>query len=152
MQLFIFAIFLSTILALCYIDFKAKILPDFLTFSLLWTGLLVNPLLGWISLYNAILGVVIGYLCLFGIYLIFKYFRQKEGLGFGDFKLLAALGAWFGWEGLPLILFIATSSTLLVLLILKILRKYPLDPRIPMGPGLCFAGLIIYLTKCLTLF
>jgi leader peptidase (prepilin peptidase)/N-methyltransferase len=151
MSLYLLIPFMLLMILLIRADFKARLLPDEYTFSLLWMGLLVNPALGWVSLYAAILGVVGGYLFLWVIYLLFKWRSQKEGMGFGDFKLLAALGAWFGVGSLALILLIATMSTLLVLVVLKYFEKYPHSERIPFGPGLCFAGVVLYVSKCLTL-
>ena len=145
MSILLFLVFIGLISCLIYFDFKQRILPDCLTFSLLWIGLLVNPLLGVVSLYSAVLGAVIGYLSLWGVYWLFKLLCGREGLGYGDFKMLAALGAWLGWQALPLLLVIATSGTLLVLLVLKVLRLYPDDPQIPFGVGLGVSGVIGYL-------
>ena len=147
MQLASLFIFIALLMALAWIDFKTRLLPDGLTFSLLWLGLLTNPILQVVSLYDAVIGVVAGYLSLWVIYHIFKIVRQKEGLGHGDFKLLAALGAWLGWQALPGVLVVATGSTLLVLGLLKIKGRYPKDPHIPLGPGLCIAGLIFFMGK-----
>jgi len=141
----LFLIFASFIGCLIYFDFKHRILPDFFTFGLLWSGLLTNPLLGVVSLYSAVLGVAIGYSSLWGVYCVFKFLCNKEGMGYGDFKMLAALGAWLGWQALPLLLVIATSGTLLVLLALKVLRLYPDNPQIPFGVGLGVSGVVVYL-------
>ena len=99
---------------------------------------------------NAIWGATLGYCSLWLIYWIFKYCTHKEGLGFGDFKFFAALGAWFGWQALPLLLLIASVSTILFLALLKICKKYPENPHIPLGPGLAFAGACFFITQCLT--
>lgn len=152
MSLLLFLIFLGMLIPLCWFDLRYRILPDLLNYALLWSGLMLNPLLRFVSLYSAVVGVIIGYGLLWVIYYGFKSLTQKEGVGFGDFKLLAALGAWFGWQAIAALLFIATSVTLSVLLLLKLISKYPKDKRIPLGPGLCFAGVILYLTKLLTLF
>ncbi len=145
--LLVFFIFLSV---LAYIDLKKGILPDDLTLSLLWLGLLLNPLLHWISITSALWGAALGYLILWLVYWIFKYWTQKEGLGFGDCKFLSALGAWFGWQALPGLLLIASVGTLLFLAGLKFCKKYPRNPRIPFGPGLSFAGGCFFIMQALT--
>jgi prepilin signal peptidase PulO-like enzyme (type II secretory pathway) len=141
---FVYLIYLS------WIDLKRGLLPDYLTLSLLWLGLLLNPLLHWVPLIDAVWGAVLGYLILWLIYWLFRVLMHKEGLGFGDFKLLAALGAWFGWQALPLLLCIASMGTLCVLLGLKFFKCYPKNPRIPFGPGLSFAGGCFFITQLLT--
>ncbi len=143
-------VFLAYLLVLAWIDLKKGLLPDTLTLSLLWLGLIVNPLLHWVSLSDAVWGAVLGYLILYAVYHLFRYFFQKEGLGFGDLKFLAALGAWLGWQALPRLLLIASLSTLLVLAGLKIFKKYPQNPCIPFGPGLAFAGVCFFITHLLT--
>ncbi len=150
-MLILFLLFLGILSYLTWLDLKYGYLPDGLNFSLLWLGLLANPLLHFVNLYAAILGVVFGYMGLWFVYQVHKYISHMEGMGFGDFKLLAALGAWFGWQTLPLLLLIATGGTLSILMELKLLDKYPLNPQIPLGPGLCLAGVIIFLAKYLTI-
>ena len=152
MSFVLFGPFLLILILLTYTDFKYRMLPNEYNYVLLWLGLLVNPLLNWVPLYSAVLGAVSGYLLLLVIYLGFKWYARKEAMGYGDFKLLAALAAWFGYAAIPSLLLLASLSTLFGLAILKLLKKYPCDPRIPFGPGLCFAGLILYLFKDLTLF
>lgn len=152
MSILLFWPFLLLISLLTYADLKAGILPYEYNYVLLWLGLLVNPLLAWVPLYSAILGVVSGYLILLGVYLLFKWHTHNEGLGFGDFKLLAALLAWFGYSAIPTLLCLDSLSTLFVLGMLKLWRRYPVNQHIPFGPGLCFAGLILYFSKSLTLF
>ena len=88
--------------ALTFIDFDTQLLPDTLTLPLLWAGLLANVLgaAPGVSLHDAIVGAIAGYLVLWSVYWLFKIIRGKEGMGYGDFKLLAALGAWLGWQAL----------------------------------------------------
>ena len=143
-------LFFLYLMALAWIDLYRGLLPDYLTLSLLWLGLLVNPLLHRTSLTSAVWGAVLGYLILWVVYWIFKYLTHKEGLGFGDFKFLAALGAWFGWQALPALLLIASISTIIVLLGLKIFKKYPKNSHIPFGPGLAFAGACFFIEPLLT--
>lgn len=149
MNAFIIILFLSLVSALIYYDLKWHILPDILVFSLLWLGLLANPFLGWTKLYDAVIGCIIGYLIMLLFYKLYQSCYHQEGLGRGDVKLTAALGAWFGWQSLPLILCIATVGTLLFLLILKLCQRYPQNPQIPLGPGLGLAGMML-LFSCLS--
>ena len=93
--------FLWTLLALTFIDFDTQLLPDNLTLPLLWGGLLANLFGLFVPLREAVIGAIAGYLTLWTIYWLFKIIRGKEGMGYGDFKLLAALGAWLGWKMLP---------------------------------------------------
>ncbi len=99
-------VMLWILIALTFIDFDTQLLPDNLTLPLLWAGLLANVLgaVPGVSLRDAIIGAIAGYLVLWAVYWLFKIIRGKEGMGYGDFKLLAALGAWLGWQALPLII------------------------------------------------
>ncbi len=143
-------LFVVYLVILASIDLKKGLLPDVLTLSLLWLGLLANSLLHWISLASAVWGAALGYGLLWLVYWVFKLLRHKEGLGFGDCKFLAALGAWWGWQAIPLLLFIASVSTLLVLGGLRLIHKYPKNPRIPFGPGLSLAGFCLLIKPLLT--
>ena len=99
-----FAVVLATwlLIAATFIDFDTQLLPDQLTYPLLWLGLLTNTFLATpVSLVDAIVGAVAGYLFLWSIYWVFKLLTGKEGMGYGDFKMLAAIGAWAGWQTLP---------------------------------------------------
>src|SRR5690606_21397715 len=89
------------LLALTFIDFDTQLLPDQLTLPLLWLGLLTNAIGGFVDLHSAVFGAVAGYLFLWSTYWGFKLLTGKEGMGYGDFKLLAAIGAWLGWQVLP---------------------------------------------------
>ncbi len=95
----------ACLVALTFIDADAMLLPDAITLPLLWAGLLWSTLGGFVSLPDAVVGAAVGYLSLWSVYWVYKLAFGKEGFGYGDFKLLAALGAWFGWQAiLPVIL------------------------------------------------
>ena len=100
--------FLWALLALTFIDFDTQLLPDDLTLPLLWAGLLANLFGLFVPLRDAVIGAIAGYLALWIVYWLFKLIRGKEGMGYGDFKLLAALGAWLGWQMLPLIVLLSS--------------------------------------------
>ncbi len=130
-----------TLLALALIDFDTLLLPDQLTLPLMWAGLLV-ALTGLtpVSLYDAVLGAVFGYLSLWSVYWLFKLVTGKEGMGYGDFKLLAALGAWMGWQMLPLIILLSSMVGALIGGVLILSRAIQRDQGIPFGPYLAVAG------------
>ena len=98
----------GVLIALTAIDLDHQLLPDSLTLPLLWVGLLINIDATFVSLESAVLGAVFGYLCLWSVYWLFKIVTGKEGMGYGDFKLLAALGAWFGLSALPTIVLLSS--------------------------------------------
>lgn len=100
-QLVLAAIFALALLTLALIDARFYVLPDLLTLPLLWLGLLINTQSYFAAIADAVLGAAMGYLSLWTIYWLFKLLRNKEGLGYGDFKLTAAVGAWLGWQALP---------------------------------------------------
>lgn len=128
------------LIALSLIDYDTQLLPDSMTLPLVWLGLLVNISATFTVLSSAVLGAVIGYLSLWSIYYIFKYFTGKEGLGFGDFKLLAALGAWFGWQQLAIIIFLSSFAGAIIGILLILLGKQTASKPIPFGPYLALAG------------
>ena len=101
-------VFLWMLIALTFIDFDTQLLPDNLTLPLLWAGLVANLFGLFVSLQDAVLGAIAGYLALWIVYWLFRLIRGKEGMGYGDFKLLAALGAWLGWQMLPLIILLSS--------------------------------------------
>lgn len=131
-------------IACFFIDWDHHLLPDQLTLPLLWLGLLVNLNGTFVSLHSAVLGAVIGYLFFWLVYQGFKALTGKEGLGYGDFKLLAALGAWFGWSCLPLIVIVSGVLGILMALALR-LGGRPLSQAIPYGPSLVIAGWLVLL-------
>jgi leader peptidase (prepilin peptidase)/N-methyltransferase len=133
---------LWTLLALTFIDFDTQYLPDDLTLPLLWGGLVANLWGLFVPLPEAVVGAVAGYLALWSIYWLFKLIRGKEGMGYGDFKLLAALGAWLGWKMLPLIILLSSVVGAVVGIALIVFKGR--DHQIPLafGPYLAAAGAI----------
>lgn len=133
------------LLALAVIDFRTQLLPDVITLPLLWAGLLFQLLFQPLMLPSAVIGAMAGYLTLWSFYWLFKLATGKEGMGFGDFKLLAALGAWLGWSFLPLVLILSAGLGAIVGIIaqacLPRLRGQPL----PFGPFLALAGWVALL-------
>jgi leader peptidase (prepilin peptidase)/N-methyltransferase len=139
------------LITLAFIDIDTQLLPDDITLPLLWAGLLLN--LGGIfaPLQDAVIGAVIGYLLLWSIYWLFKLLTGKEGMGYGDFKLLAALGAWFGWQTIPAIILLASVVGAVVGIALMVLARHGRDVPIPFGPYLAGAGaLTLFFSKPLT--
>ena len=133
-------IFTWFLIALTFIDFDTMLLPDQLTLPLLWLGLLVNLSHSFVSLEDAVLGAVFGYLSLWSIYWAFKLVTGKEGMGYGDFKLFAALGAWFGWQALPLIILLSSFVGAIIGIIIIVLSKHKQSQAFPFGPYLAAAG------------
>jgi leader peptidase (prepilin peptidase)/N-methyltransferase len=130
-----------TLIALALIDFDTQLLPDDLTLPLLWLGLAVN-VPGWITdLHSAVLGAIVGYLTLWCVYHGFRLLTGKEGMGHGDFKLLAALGAWLGWQALPQIILLASFGGAIAGIGLILLRGRGREVPIPFGPWLAAAGM-----------
>ncbi len=144
----VFALILTwTLLALTFIDTDTTLLPDDLTIPLLWLGLLAN-LLGvfpGLTLRDAVLGAVAGYLSLWLIYWSFKLTTGKEGMGYGDFKLLAALGAWMGWKALLPIVLLSSVVGAIVGIVLIVLARRGREIPIPFGPYLASAGFLVLL-------
>jgi leader peptidase (prepilin peptidase)/N-methyltransferase len=130
------------LLALTAIDFDTLLLPDDITLPLLWTGLLFNLFGIFTDLHSAVLGAALGYLALWSVYWLFKLTTGKEGMGYGDFKLLAALGAWFGWQMLPLILVLSSLVGAVVGISLIVAFKHGRNIPIPFGPYLAGGGII----------
>jgi leader peptidase (prepilin peptidase) / N-methyltransferase len=137
------------LLAMTGIDIDTQLLPDSLTLPLLWAGLLASAWLGRgaaalpVDLHSAVLGACFGYLSLWGVYHLFRLATGKEGMGYGDFKLFAALGAWLGWQMLlPVILFAAATGAVVGILLI-LLRRHGRDVPIPFGPYLAAAGWLV---------
>ncbi len=133
------------LIALTMIDFDTQLLPDDITLPLVWLGLLFNLHGSFVSLPDAVLGAIAGYLLLWSVYWGFKLLTGKEGMGYGDFKLLAALGAWLGWQALPLIILLSSVVGAFVGVALMLLRRQNRDIPIPFGPYLATAGWIALL-------
>jgi leader peptidase (prepilin peptidase)/N-methyltransferase len=133
-----------SLIALTFIDFDTQLLPDSITLPLLWSGLLANVagFVPGVSLRDAVVGAIAGYVALWTIYWLFKLVRGKEGMGYGDFKLLAALGAWLGWQMLPLIVLLSSFVGALIGIGLVVFKGR--DHQIPLafGPYLAIAGVI----------
>jgi leader peptidase (prepilin peptidase)/N-methyltransferase len=136
------AIFTFVLITLAAIDANEKLLPDQLTLPLLWLGLLINIDGTFVPLSEAVIGAVSGYLFLWTIYWLFKLATGKEGMGYGDFKLLAALGAWLGWQMLPLIVLLSSALGAIVGLCMILFRNRGRNSQIPFGPFLASAGWI----------
>jgi len=130
------------LLALTAIDIDTQLLPDDITLPLLWAGLLFNLFGVYTNLTSAVLGATIGYLTLWSVYWLFKLITGKEGMGYGDFKLLAALGAWLGWQMLPLIILLSSLVGAVVGITLIVALKHGRNIPIPFGPYLAGGGLI----------
>ena len=138
-------LFAFLLIAMTFIDADTQMLPDDLTFPLLWAGLLVNINGTFVPLADAVIGAAAGYLALWSVYWAFKLATGKEGMGYGDFKLLAALGAWLGWTMLPTIILLSSVVGALVGIVLIVFAKRGRDKPIPFGPYLAAAGVIALL-------
>ena len=137
--------FAWTLLALTLIDLDHKLLPDSLTLPLLWAGLLVNVPGLFATLTSSVLGAAAGYLALWSVYKLFKLVTGKEGMGYGDFKLLAALGAWLGWQLLPVVILLSAVVGSVVGIAMIAFGGRPSQTAIPFGPYLAAAGFIALL-------
>jgi leader peptidase (prepilin peptidase)/N-methyltransferase len=133
------------LLALALIDLDTQLLPDDITLPLLWAGLLVNFAAVFVPLGTAVIGAVAGYLSLWMVYWAFKLATGKEGMGHGDFKLLAAIGAWLGWQKLPLVILLSSVVGAAVGIALIVFARHGREKPIPFGPYLAAAGLIALL-------
>jgi leader peptidase (prepilin peptidase)/N-methyltransferase len=133
------------LISMTMIDYDTQLLPDDLTYPLLWLGLLVNVNGMFVPLRDAVIGAAAGYLALWSVYWLFKLATGKEGMGYGDFKLLAALGAWLGWTMLPTIILLSAVVGALVGISLIVFAKRGRDKPIPFGPYLAAAGLVALL-------
>jgi leader peptidase (prepilin peptidase)/N-methyltransferase len=138
-------LFLYALIAMTFIDFDTQLLPDDLTYPLLWAGLIMNINGTFVPLRDAVIGAAAGYLALWSIYWLFKLATGKEGMGYGDFKLLAALGAWMGWTMLPTIILLSSVVGAIVGIALIVFAKHGRNNPIPFGPYLAAAGLVAML-------
>lgn len=130
------------LLALSVIDLDHQLLPDNITLPLLWLGIICNLFGLYTTIESSIIGAIAGYLILWLVNTTFKLLMHKEGIGAGDFKLLAALGAWLGWQMLPIIILFSSLVGSIVGITLIVLKKNNLNTRIPFGPYLAGAGWI----------
>ena len=134
-------IFTFALITLTFIDFDTQLLPDDITLPLLWLGLLFNLSHGFADLKSAVIGAMAGYLILWSIYWAFKLITGKEGMGYGDFKLLAAIGAWFGWQLLPAVILLSSVLGAVIGISLIVLTKRGREIPMPFGPFLAIGGI-----------
>lgn len=135
-------VFLWSLLALTFIDIDTQLLPDSITLPLLWLGLLLNIGGTYTDLTSAVIGAAAGYLALWSVYWLFKLATGKEGMGYGDFKLLGAIGAWLGWQQLPLTILLSSVVGAVLGLALIVLARRGREVPMPFGPYLAIAGMI----------
>jgi leader peptidase (prepilin peptidase)/N-methyltransferase len=134
-------LFTFALIALTFIDFDTQLLPDDITLPLLWLGLLFNLNTGFTDLNSAVIGAVAGYISLWSIYWLFKIVTGKEGMGYGDFKLLAAIGAWFGWQLLPAVILLSSILGAGIGIALIVFTKHGRETPMPFGPFLAISGI-----------
>ena len=136
-----------TLITLSLIDLKKMLLPDNLTLPLLWLGIIFNYFGTVTDLRSSVIGAIVGYLSLWSVYWVFKFITNKDGFGFGDFKLLAALGAWGGWQVLPFTIFISSLLGAVFGILLMIIQRSTESKQIPFGPWIALAGFIAILWR-----
>jgi leader peptidase (prepilin peptidase) / N-methyltransferase len=135
-------VFVWFLIAMTFIDFDTSLLPDDLTLPLIWLGLLINTQGTFTSLQDAVIGAALGYVALWLVFWLFKLVTGKDGMGYGDFKLLAALGAWMGWAMLPVIILLSSLVGSIVGITMIVFAKHRREIPIPFGPYLAGAGFI----------
>ena len=135
-------LFLCCMIAATFIDFDTQLLPDSITLPLLWLGLLLNTGGTFVELKTAVIGAAAGYLSLWSVYWLFRLVTGKEGMGYGDFKLLAAIGAWLGWTMLPLVILLSSMVGAVVGIGLIVLARHGRNVPIPFGPYLAAGGVV----------
>lgn len=133
------------LISLSGIDIKTQLLPDNMTLPLLWLGIVFNIFNTYTDLTSSVLGAIFGYLSLWSVFHIFKLITGKEGMGYGDFKLLAALGAWLGWQSLPLIILLSSAVGAIIGITMIVTKLQERSTPIPFGPYLAIAGWIAML-------
>lgn len=138
-------IFSWALLALSVIDLREQLLPDLITIPLMWGGLLLSLFGVFVEVHSALIGAIAGYLSLWIIYWIFRLATGKEGLGYGDFKIFAALGAWMGWQALPVVIVMSSVVGAVLGLSLLATGQQKRGQRMPFGPFLAAAGWITLL-------
>ncbi len=136
------AVFALILLALTFIDLDAHFLPDNLTYPLLWLGLIVNAFQTFVPLHHAVFGAVAGYLVPWALNVLYRLRNGADGMGNGDFKLLAALGGWMGWQMLPVIVLAASVSGAIIGFCVLSIGKHNRGKRMAFGPYLTGAGLL----------
>jgi leader peptidase (prepilin peptidase)/N-methyltransferase len=135
-------VMLWALIALTFIDFDTQLLPDSLTLPLLWGGLIANLFGVFVPLSDAVIGAIAGYLALWVVYWLFRLIRGKEGMGYGDFKLLGALGAWLGWQMLPLIVLLSSVVGAVIGILLIVFKGRDHNVPLAFGPYLAIAGAV----------
>jgi leader peptidase (prepilin peptidase)/N-methyltransferase len=134
-------LFVWALVALTFIDIDTQLLPDDITLPLVWVGLLANYFGAYVDLGSAVIGAVGGYMVLWLVYWGFRLIAKKEGMGYGDFKLLAAIGAWTGWQVLPFVIVISAGIGAVIGTAMLVLSRRGMDTRIPFGPYLALGGI-----------
>ncbi|MCB1734616.1 MAG: prepilin peptidase [Gammaproteobacteria bacterium] len=132
--------FTWTLLALAVIDLREQLLPDTITLPLLWAGLVVSLFGYFVEVQSAVIGAIAGYVTLWIVYWVFRLLTGKEGLGYGDFKLFAAFGAWMGWQALPVIIVMSSVVGAVVGVTLMLVNSKGWGQRLPFGPFLAGAA------------
>lgn len=135
-------VFCWAMIALTFIDLDTQLLPDSITLPLLWLGLLLNLGGNYVPLEAAVIGAATGYIALWSVYWLFKLVTGKEGMGYGDFKLLAAIGAFVGWQQLPLVILTSSAIGAIVGIALIVFARHGRSQPIPFGPYLAGAGIV----------
>jgi len=138
-------LFTWALVVLTMIDIDHQLLPDDITIPLMWIGLMINTQGMLVDLQSAVIGAIAGYMLLWTVYWLFKLLTSKEGMGYGDFKLLAALGAWMGWQVLPAIILLSSLVGAVIGISLIVFRGQDRNVPIPFGPYLASAGFITLL-------
>ncbi|MGQ0749917.1 MAG: prepilin peptidase [Betaproteobacteria bacterium] len=135
-------LFCWAMIALAFIDLDTFYLPDSITLLLLWTGLLFNVFAVFTDLHSAVVGAAAGYVTLWSVFWLYKLVTGKEGMGYGDFKLLAAIGAWLGWKVLPLVILLSSFVGAVIGILLIVLARHQRSMPIPFGPYLAVAAIV----------
>jgi leader peptidase (prepilin peptidase)/N-methyltransferase len=135
-------VFVWAMIALAFIDLDTFYLPDDITLPLVWAGLLVNMGGVFVDLQSAVIGAIAGYLALWVVFWAYKFATGKDGMGYGDFKLLAAIGAWLGWKMLPVVILLSSFVGAMVGISLIVFARHGRNVPIPFGPYLVMGGLI----------
>jgi len=140
LQMLAAAVFTWVLITLSFIDIDEKLLPDDITLPALWAGLAINLFGTMTDLRSAVIGAIAGYLVLWSVYQLFKLTTGKEGMGFGDFKLLAMIGAWLGWQVLPLVIILSAVAGTLFGVIMILSGRQQQGQQMPFGPYLAAGG------------
>jgi len=132
--------FTWALVALTFIDFDTMLLPDSIVLPVLWLGIIANINVLYTDLTSAVIGAIVGYMSLWSIYWLFKIITGKEGMGYGDFKLFALIGAWLGWQALPVTILLSSLIGAIVGISIMVVRGQDKNIAIPFGPYLALAG------------